>query len=63
MIQTTAKECENEDFDLEVTTTNKIWRQIIAKDKNGAAAALKSEISCTPGILKLQSFMTYFDTN
>ena len=63
MIETTAKEYETEDFDLEVVTTDKIWRAIIAKDKSGAAAALKSEISCTPGILKLQSFMAYFDTN
>ena len=62
LIQTTEEDCQKEKFDLEVTTTNDIWRQILAKEKNGAAAAFKGEISCKPGIMKLQSFMNYFDT-
>ena len=53
MIKTTAKDSLNEELDLEVTTTNKIWRQLMAKDKNGATSALKGELrlisvySCT----------------
>ena len=63
LIKTTAKDSLNEELDLEVTTTNKIWRQLMAKDKNGATSALKGELNCKPGVLKLQSFMNYFDTS
>ena len=63
MIKTSAKDSLNEELDLEVTTTNKIWRQLMAKDKNGATSALKGELNCKPGVLKLQSFMNYFDTS
>ena len=63
LIKTTAKDSLNEELDLEVTTTNKIWRQVMAKDKNGATSALKGELNCKPGVLKLQSFMNYFDTS
>ena len=35
----------------------------MAKDKNGATSALKGELNCKPGVLKLQSFMNYFDTS
>ena len=48
-------------FDLVVTTTDAVWRQIMAKDKSAAIAILKKELEVSPSALKLQSFMSYFD--
>ena len=56
---------ENEEetkFDLVVTTTDAVWRQIMAKDKSAAIAVLKKELEVHPSAMKLQSFMSYFDT-
>ena len=56
---------ENEEetkFDLIVTTTDAVWRQIMAKDKSAAIAVLKKELEVHPSAMKLQSFMSYFDT-
>ena len=48
-------------FDLVVTTTDAVWRQIMAKDKSAAIAILKKELEVFPSALKLHSFMSYFD--
>ena len=56
---------EDEDetkFDLEVTTTDAVWRLIMAKDKSAAMALMKKELQVKPSAMKLQSFMSYFDT-
>ena len=50
-------------IDLEVTTTDKIWRQIMAKDKSAAIAVLKQELQVKPRLTKLASFMAFFDTS
>ena len=53
---------ENTKFDLVVTTTDIVWRKIMAKDKSAAIAIMKKELEVKPSALKLQSFMSYFDT-
>ena len=53
---------EETKFDLVVTTTDIVWRQIMAKDKSAAIAIMKRELEVKPSALKLQSFMSYFDT-
>ena len=53
---------ENTKFDLVVTTTDAVWRKIMAKDKSAAIAIMKKELEVKPSALKLQSFMSYFDT-
>ena len=53
---------EETQFDLLVTTTDTVWRQIMAKDKSPAIAIMKRELEVKPSALKLQSFMSYFDT-
>lgn len=63
LLQLTEEDFQEAKADLEVTTTNKVWREILAKDKSGAAAALKGEITCQPGVRKLAAFMDYFDSN
>ena len=50
-------------FDLEVTTTDSAWRGIMAKDKSPAMAVLKHELEIKPRLKRLQTFMSYFDTN
>lgn len=52
----------DESYDLEVITTDKTWRAIMAKDKSAPMAVLKNEIEVKPRLLALQSFMGYFDT-
>ena len=54
---------ENTSWDLEVTTTEKVWRGIMSKTKSPAMAVLKNEIDIKPRLKKLQTFMDYFDTN
>jgi len=51
-----------ESSDLTVTTSEPVWRGILAKDKSPSMAAMKGEIEVNPGILSLQHFMGYFDT-
>ena len=53
---------EDTQFDLVVITTDTVWRQIMAKDKSAAIAIMKTELEVKPSALKLQSFMSYFDT-
>ena len=53
---------ENTKFDLVVSTTDAVWRKIMAKDKSAAIAIMKKELQVEPSALKLQSFMSYFDT-
>ena len=53
---------EDTKFDLVVTTTDAVWRQILAKDKSAAIAIVKKEIEVIPSAMKLKSFMSYFDT-
>ena len=48
--------------DMTVETTETVWRGILAKDKSPAMAAMKGELKVTPGLLSLQSFMSYLDT-
>lgn len=48
--------------DLKVTTSNKVWRNIMSKDRSAAAASLVREIVVVPTIRKLGTFMAYFDT-
>ena len=50
------------DCDLTVETTETVWRGILAKDKSPAMAATKGELKVTPGLLSLQTFMSYLDT-
>ena len=54
---------EDTTFDLEVTTTDSAWRGIMAKDKSPAMAVLKHELEIKPRLKRLQTFMSYFDTN
>ena len=54
---------EETSFDLEVTTTDSAWRGIMAKDKSPAMAVLKHELEIKPRLKRLQTFMSYFDTN
>ena len=53
---------EDTQFDLVVKTTDTVGRQIMAKDKSAAIAIMKTELEVKPSALKLQSFMSYFDT-
>jgi hypothetical protein len=54
---------EDDQIDLEVKTTDTIWRQIMAKDKSAAVAVLKGDLVCNPGVSNLGTFMGYFDTD
>ena len=54
---------ENTKFDLEVITTETAWRGIMAKDKSPAMAVLKHELEIKPRLKRLQTFMSYFDTD
>ena len=54
---------EETKFDLEVTTTDTVWRGIMAKDKSPAMAVLKHDLEIKPRLKKLQTFMSYFDTD
>ena len=49
--------------DLRVITTEKVWRQIMAKDKWAPSAVLRKEIEIHPRMTTLQTFMGYFDTD
>ena len=56
------EEDENATYDLEVTTEEQTWREIMAKDTSAAIAVLKKKIEVRPRLLKLADFMGYFDT-
>ena len=55
-------EDENAKYDLEVTTEERTWREIMAKDTSAPIAVLKKKIEVRPRLLKLSDFMGYFDT-
>ena len=52
---------ENTNFDMEVTTTELVWRGIMAKDKSPAMAVLRKQLEIKPRVQKLQNFISYFD--
>jgi len=54
---------EETKFDLEVTTTDTAWRGIMAKEKSPAMAVLKHDLEIKPRLKRLQTFMSYFDTD
>jgi len=47
--------------DITVTTTETVWRQIVAKEKSALAAAATGSIKVEPGIAKLAEFFANFD--
>jgi len=49
------------DYDLTVTTTETVWRQIVAKERTAPAAALTGALKVAPGITWLGTFFSYFD--
>eukprot|EP00091_Calanus_sinicus_P019510 TRINITY_DN4927_c0_g1_i1.p1 TRINITY_DN4927_c0_g1~~TRINITY_DN4927_c0_g1_i1.p1 ORF type:complete len:144 (-),score=35.56 TRINITY_DN4927_c0_g1_i1:55-486(-) len=49
--------------DMEVVTTSKVWREVMANERTAVAAGLTGEISVTTGIKELGKFFAYFDTN
>ena len=53
---------EKESFDLTVTTTSDVWRGILTSDKSALGANVTGGLKCNPSILKLRTFMQYFDT-
>ena len=49
--------------DMEVVTTSKVWREVLAKERTAVAAGLTGEISVNTGIKQLGQFFSYFDTD
>ena len=47
------EEEDDKNYDLEVTTDEKTWREIMAKDTSAAIAVLKKKIEVRPRLLKL----------
>ena len=62
-ILTSMQDEETTKFDLEVTTTEEVWRGIMAKDKSPAMALLRKQLVIKPNVQKLQAFLGYFDTD
>ena len=62
VLELLTEEDDNKNYDLEVTTDEKTWREIMAKDTSAAIAVLKKKIEVRPRLLKLADFMGYFDT-
>ena len=62
VLELLTEEEENASYDLEVTTDEQTWREIMAKDTSAAVAVLKKKIEVRPRLLKLADFMSYFDT-
>ena len=53
---------EDDEFDLTVTTTTEVWRGILSNDKSALTANVTGGLKCNPSILRLRTFMQYFDT-
>ena len=53
---------EGETFDIAVTTSSAVWRDILSKDKSAIATNITGGIKCEPSIIRLGSFMKYFET-
>ena len=49
--------------DMEVVTTSKVWREVMAKERTAVAAGITGEISVNTGIKQLGKFFDYFDTD
>ena len=49
--------------DMEVVTTSKVWREVMANERTAVAAGLTGEISVNTGIKQLGNFFAYFDTD
>ena len=47
--------------DMEVVTTSKVWREILAKERSPVSAGLTGEINVNTGIKQLGNFFGYFD--
>ena len=52
---------EPEEYDLEVTVTEKVWRAILANDKSAAVAFMRGEFKVLPKVQKLIKFMSVFE--
>ena len=48
---------------MEVVTTSKVWREVMANERTAVAAGLTGEISVNTGIKQLGNFFAYFDTD
>ena len=48
--------------DMEVVTTEKVWREVMAKERNALMASMAGELTVMPAITKLSTFFSYFDT-
>lgn len=47
--------------DMTVTTSEHVWRQIMAKEKSAVVAAMTSSLKVDPSVAKLGEFFGYFD--
>ncbi len=54
---------DNDDADLRVTVTSKVWQKICARDTNPAWAWITGDLSVSPTILHLAHFMYNFDVD
>ena len=48
-------------FDVKITTTSTVWRDILCNKTSAITANLKGNFTCDPGIRKFGNFMRYFD--
>ena len=48
--------------DMEVVCSEKVWREVMAKERNALVANMSGELSVSPAITKLSTFFSYFDT-
>ncbi len=62
-VVTKKKDVLGDELALEVEVEDKVWREIMAKDRSAAAAVIKGDIVVRPGVQKLGKFMGYFDTS
>ncbi len=62
-VVTKKKDVLDDELALEVEVEDKVWREIMAKDRSAAAAVIKGDIVVRPGVQKLGKFMGYFDTS
>ena len=52
---------DEEKFDLRVTTSSILWREILSQDKSALVANITGGIKCEPNIQSLRRFMNYFE--
>jgi hypothetical protein len=46
---------------VKVSTTSKVWRNVVCKETSALTESMKGNLSCDPGIRQLGVFMGYFD--